>query len=56
MRPMANRLLLAFSLLGGALFASPSSAEAKSRATRDAGVVRMYTELAIQWRELAATR
>ena len=27
MRPMANRLLLAFSLLGGALFASPSSAE-----------------------------
>jgi hypothetical protein len=27
MRPMAYRLLLAFSLLGGALFASPSSAE-----------------------------
>ena len=24
MRPMANRLLLAFSLLGGALFASPA--------------------------------
>jgi hypothetical protein len=27
--------------------------ESKLRATRDAGVVRMYTELASQWRELA---
>jgi len=27
--------------------------ESKSRATRDAGVVRMYMELASQWRELA---
>ena len=27
--------------------------EQKARATRDAGVIRMYTELAKQWRELA---
>ncbi len=27
--------------------------EQKARATRDDGVVRMYTELANQWRELA---
>ena len=27
--------------------------EQKGRATRDAGVIRMYTELANQWRELA---
>jgi hypothetical protein len=27
--------------------------ESKLRAARDAGVVRMYTELASQWRELA---
>ena len=27
--------------------------EQKARATRDAGVIRMYTELANQWRELA---
>jgi hypothetical protein len=27
--------------------------EGKARATQDTGVVRMYTELACQWRELA---
>ena len=27
--------------------------ESKTRATQDVGVIRMYTELARQWRELA---
>lgn len=27
--------------------------ESKARRTQDAGVIRMYTELARQWRELA---
>ena len=36
-----------------AMRAKSLECEAKSRATRDAGVVRMYTELASQWRELA---
>ncbi len=36
-----------------AMRAKALECEAKSRVTRDAGVVRMYTELASQWRELA---